>query len=97
MAGHAIYNGCVFAAPYLPWEISGFNRGDRLVPEGFQPWWFDLLGAVLVAGGVLWFRRVVPPRPETASRPASAIPPVLAVLESSQLPVPGVPPVLPGA
>ena len=97
LAGHAIYNGCVFGAPYLPWEIPGFNRGDALMPAGFQPWWFDLLGAILVAVGVLWSRKCLPPRPEAAGGLASAIPPVLTVRESNQLPAPGVPPILPGA
>ena len=95
LAGHAIYNGCVLAAPYLPWKIPGFNRGDALAPEGFQPWWFDLLGGVLVAIGVLWFRKAAPPRPVAASGTPHALPPVLTGLEFAARPAPGGPPVIP--
>lgn len=58
LAGHAFYNSCVFAAPYLPFEIPGFNQGDPLAPTGFQPWWLDIAGLVLTVTGLLLFAKV---------------------------------------
>jgi glutamate-5-semialdehyde dehydrogenase len=61
MAGHALNNGISFFADKLPFEITGFNAIDSSGADGFQPWWFDLIGiAFLIAGAVLFHRRAPP-------------------------------------
>ena len=78
IAGHAFYNGCIFAAPYLPFAIPGFNQGDPLAPTGFQPWWLDAIGVVLTLTGLALFAKVSsgikPCLPEFPAR----VPPLLA-------------------
>jgi hypothetical protein len=82
--GHALQNGTALFAPHLPFRIAGFNTGDPFGPwQGFQPWWLDLGGLVLLVGGVWVFHRLAPkPSPETLSPEApihslgEALPPV---------------------
>ena len=83
IAGHAFYNGCVFASPYLPFEIPGFNQGDPSAPTGFQPWWLDVAGLVLTVAGVVLFSKlssgIKPWLPEFPTR----VPPLLPAMPSS--------------
>ena len=56
MIGHAIFNGWTFVPLDGLFEVRGFN----LVPEEdagavFHPWWFDLIGVALFAGGCFSF------------------------------------------
>ncbi len=51
---HALHNGLdLILYDIFHLEIPGFTVTD---PDKilFQPWWFDLLGILLVAGGVMW-------------------------------------------
>lgn len=56
LAGHALANGVLLFASFLPFRIPGFNAGsplDRAVE--FQPLWFDALGLTLFVVGVWLF------------------------------------------
>lgn len=64
---HASINGAVAAASALPVEIPGFT-----VPGSFQPWWLDLAGIVLTAGGLALLWRAQRDRPATPAEPSGA-------------------------
>lgn len=78
--GHAFYNGCVFAAPYLPFEIPGFNQGGPLVPTGFQPWWLNLIGVALTLTGLVLFRKMTSGMKPCLPKLPVRVPPLLAAL-----------------
>jgi membrane protease YdiL (CAAX protease family) len=46
---HALSNGVGYIAALLPFEIPGYTA---VHPWSLQPWWFDLLGLALAAGGL---------------------------------------------
>jgi len=52
IVGHAVHNGLPFLLLLLQLEIPGYT-----VPGSFQPFWFDLLGVLLLAAGILLLRR----------------------------------------
>ncbi len=58
--GHALHNGSILASGVLGIEIVGYSVEPYDTPS-FQPWWFDALGVVCLAAGlvltVLVFRR----------------------------------------
>lgn len=73
--GHALNNGSTFLTGYLPFEITGFNAMPEHVQGNvFHPWWFDLLGILLVAGGIGLIRRFSPPREPWQLPPREALP-----------------------
>ena len=84
MLGHAIINAFTFLPADQFFSVDGFNH----VPEGFDetsvifhPWWFDLAGLGLFAGGVFLFHRLAPAAQSWLLPPPvapAAAPPVLA-------------------
>lgn len=50
--GHALNNGMIFIIEAIGLSIPGYNAA--LSASNHQPVWFDLLGAVLLAGGIVW-------------------------------------------
>jgi glutamate-5-semialdehyde dehydrogenase len=61
MACHALHNSISFFVTDLPFEISGFNATDLGDTHAFQPWWFDVLGLVMLIAGAVLFHRLAPP------------------------------------
>lgn len=57
MLAHAFANGIVFVAILMNVNIPGFNP-EIVSPAGFQPWWFDLSGVILLIIGLWWFDRI---------------------------------------
>lgn len=60
IVGHAFHNALVLLAPGLFFAIDGFSRGQQPGHILFQPWWFNLLGLVVLATGVLLFHHKAP-------------------------------------
>jgi membrane protease YdiL (CAAX protease family) len=58
--GHGFNNAICLLVPGLPFVIDGFNTVPASAPVLFQPWWFNLLGIVVFAGGVFLFHRQAP-------------------------------------
>lgn len=56
LVGHALQNGLISIAKLLPFKISGYSTGGPPAVQ-FQPWWFDLLGLILVMVGFWVFLR----------------------------------------
>jgi glutamate-5-semialdehyde dehydrogenase len=84
---HALNNAHSFAGDFLPWQVRGFNLPPEGIAEAvFHPWWFDLTGLVLVAGGLWLIHRWSPTSEPWVTAPQSN-PPVLP-------PVAPVPPLL---
>ena len=52
MLGHAVHNGLPFLLSLLQLKIPGYTE-----PGSFQPYWFDLLGVLLLLAGILLLRR----------------------------------------
>lgn len=53
LASHAIFNAYGIVVGTLLPPIPGFNAGDLVTVE-FQPWWFNLIGVVLAAIGLIF-------------------------------------------
>ncbi len=63
---HSFYNSLPFLlSAYFPVNIPGFNNTPGEIVQ-FQPWWFDLLGVVLLALGIGGIRALyIPPLEES--------------------------------
>jgi glutamate-5-semialdehyde dehydrogenase len=86
--GHALNNSSTFLTNYLPFEVTGFNAmPEQTQGNVFHPWWFDLLGILLFAGGIELIRRFSPPK-EPWQLPPPVEPPPLR--ESQSLAATGV-------
>ncbi len=79
MLGHAVNNAFTFLPLDKFFLVPGFNQ----VPEGvdetsviFHPWWFDLAGLALFAGGIFLFHRLAPAA-QSWLLPPAVPPPVL--------------------
>jgi membrane protease YdiL (CAAX protease family) len=57
LIGHALNNGLVLSYSFLPFEIRGFNLMDPTADVQFHPLWLDLIGVLLLAGGLILFQR----------------------------------------
>lgn len=79
---HALNNAFFILLPGLPFAIPGFNMGRNAGVVYFQPWWFDIGGLLLLAGGVALFHRLAFRLPLPA-RPAE--PPLLVVSEAGKM------------
>jgi len=67
MIAHALYNSIpLILSKYVPIQIPGFNStpGETAV---FQPWWFDLMGAVLLILGIAGLNALYEPEPEEST------------------------------
>ena len=54
--GHALNNGMIFIIGAIGLSIPGYNEAFNGVNH--QPVWFDLLGVILLAGGVVWLAKL---------------------------------------
>jgi uncharacterized protein len=73
LLGHGVLNGMAFTLSYVPFslEIPGYSTEfDDVIQH--QPLWFDALGLILIACGLLGSRIVLPAKPP---RPAPSTPP----------------------
>lgn len=68
LLGHALLNGMALLSAYipLPFEIPGYTT-ELHEPIVHQPLWFDALGLLLLASGLLGTWTVLPPRPTRAT------------------------------
>lgn len=58
---HVLYNSMSYILRFLGIEIAGYNA---ISATGFQPWWFDILGIILLAvGAVILYRMFVRSEP----------------------------------
>jgi membrane protease YdiL (CAAX protease family) len=75
--GHAVANGSLFLAGFLPWDIPGLTVPEgTALPSTLQPWWLDLSGASLMVLGLWLFHLLAPRSPFDAAPPqASGAPP----------------------
>jgi uncharacterized protein len=55
--GHALSNGTIFLVTLVDMQIPGFNPDINSV-SGFQPWWLDLCGIILLVFGLWLFNRI---------------------------------------
>ncbi|MDO8543862.1 MAG: glutamate-5-semialdehyde dehydrogenase [Opitutaceae bacterium] len=86
-AGHAINNGAAYFVGFFPYEIANFNTVAKSAGSMLHPWWFDLTGVALLAGGIWLLHRLAPPAtPWTVPAepaPPPAVPPEPAFLGST--------------
>ncbi len=82
--GHALNNASVYLPLDMPFGVDNYNRLPETGHSVFHPWWFDLSGLALFAGGLWLIHRwarpsepwVVPPPELPPTVPASAEPAV---------------------
>jgi len=56
IAAHAMSNGLFVLFTSLPVDVPGLTGEPDFRKVTFQPWWLDLIGALLLLGGVFAFR-----------------------------------------
>jgi uncharacterized protein len=72
--GHAVANSVpLFVTHFMGWQIPGFSDSS-LYEAVMQPWWFDLIGLVLLVTGFFWLRNIFTVKSEIVE--LSAYPPV---------------------
>lgn len=75
LAAHALNNSGVLWHRHLPFEVTGFNNADVMSATAqFQPLWFDAIGVVLLAAGIVWLHRAMPPRSLGLAGPGAPAP-----------------------
>ncbi|MEY4941118.1 MAG: hypothetical protein RIQ93_2853 [Verrucomicrobiota bacterium] len=88
MLGHALNNASAYLGADLPWQIANYNFEAGPEAGFFHPWWFDVAGLSLFAGGLALIHLLAPARlPWSAPPPVPAAPP--------RLPFANLPPLLP--
>lgn len=78
LIGHALVNAMVVSHRGLPFEVPGFNAGEPFTNNGLQPFWFDLVGSLLLATGLWLFHRATPPIQISVELSADQPPPPVA-------------------
>lgn len=64
--GHALNNGMSFIIGAIGLSIPGYNAANDIATH--QPVWFDLLGVILLAAGIMWLVRLFKARKISSER-----------------------------
>jgi membrane protease YdiL (CAAX protease family) len=74
---HGLNNTLTTVVSDLPFKITGFNISHPPGTVLFQPWWFDVIGLLLIGIGVFAFHRLTPRAPGvTLSEEPPLLPPM---------------------
>lgn len=84
MLGHALNNASVYLPADPPFPVNNYNFVPDAAAGFFHPWWFDLTGLALFAGGIWFIHRLAPAGEPWRVRPTPALP-----RTNAPVPVPG--------